>query len=104
VFKDIVVKLLKAKWASLLASVFRAAGEGSFGPQVKATYWWLAGKKTAIGAVLVALSEAFSVLGKSDPVSFPWAEPAGKTIFVVGTILASLGLADGLTREEPPQG
>lgn len=101
--KSILVRLLKAKWSSVLAQLFRAVAEGDFGEKAKAVYWWAAGKKTRTGVLLLAVSLGLKALA-GYPNDFPWAPLAAEIVFGIGTFLVTVGLSDGLAREEPPIG
>lgn len=101
--KGIAVKFLRARWGSILPAVFKAAGEGSFGPAVQRVYWAIAGKKTFVGAVLLAACAGLETICASYP-EMPWACSAARIVFLVGAFLASVGLVDGGTRSPWPRG
>jgi len=101
--KSLTIKLIKARWGAILPAIFKAAAEGDFGPQVKAAYWALAGKKTIIGASILGAGVALETLCASYP---QWGWPCGwsRWVYLAGGILTSVGLADGGTRAPWPAG
>ena len=101
--KSLVVKFVKARWGSLLPAVFKSAAEGEFGPQVKAVYWWLSGKKTVTGAVLWGVGAGLEAVCGQDP-SLAMVCPWSHYVYYAGMILTGLGLADGGTRAPWPMG
>lgn len=92
----------------IAAVILGKAADGSFGPQVKSIYWWLAGKKTAIAAIFGVLWAILSYLtthggcGATGCASylailqtlFGWLSAAG---LVVGQL-------DGALRSDAPKG
>ena len=101
--KSLVIKFLRARWGSLLPQVFKAAAEGSFGPAVAKVYWWLAGSKTIIGAVLWGAGAALETICGQYP-QYGWACEWAKWPYYVGMFLTGVGLADGGTRSPWPKG
>ena len=45
--------LKKMNWGKILPTLFRAIAEGQAGEGPKKVYWFLTGKKTFIGALLI---------------------------------------------------
>lgn len=59
---SLIRKLVKAVGVKWLTGQVRAAAEGKLGPQAKAVYWWLAGRKREISTWAgVAAGAAFMV-------------------------------------------
>lgn len=102
--KSLVVKFIKARWGSILPAILKAAAEGDFGEPVKKLYAFAAGKKTITGAALVALGAGLETLCASFPEYAVWACPASRYLYIVGGLLASVGLVDGGTRAPWPAG
>lgn len=101
----LLLKLLKKTGliSKILPGLLRAAAEGGLGPKAKAAYWALEGKKTLLGAVLIALGTAAESLAASYP-DQPWIVPTAQAIFWLGALLSSVGLVDGGVRSPWPQG
>lgn len=64
------------------------------GDKLKKAYWWLAGKKTITGLVVLFAAAGFSAIGN---------EKAAEIVLMVGGFLTAVGLADKLYRAEPPK-
>jgi hypothetical protein len=103
VLKLLVVRFLKAKWGSILPTVFKAAAEGQFGPRVKFLYWWTAQYKTFVGAVLWGAGAALETVCANYP-QFAWSCTYALYPYYVGMFLTGVGLADGGTRAPWPDG
>lgn len=101
-FKDIIVKLLKGRIAQVLPALLRACADGDLGPQAKAAYWFLAGKKTYIGIALGVGAFALEKLVAAPP-DYTWEKPALAVLYTLGAIFAGAGLIDEPLRQEPPQ-
>lgn len=101
--KALAVKFLKAKWGSLLPAVFKAAAEGQFGEPVKKAYWFLAGKKTILGAVFLAAGAGLETLCASYP-EMGWSCAWARYVYYAGGVLTTVGLIDGGTRAPWPKG
>lgn len=101
--KNFVWRFVKGRWASLLGDGIRAIADGKAGEKPKAIYWWLAGKKTPTGLAIGAATAAVEYLVKAPP-DYAWEQPTLTVFYTIASILVTAGLADGLTREEPPQG
>lgn len=72
----------------------RAAAEGRLGAEWKARYWWLAGKKTWLGAALACACAVLAWAG--------YAEAATAAGGIVATSMVSWGLLDKAWRKELP--
>lgn len=100
-FGKLAVKVVKAKWGSILPAILKAAAEGKFGEGIKRAYWAMAGIKTVSGAVVLALGAGLETVCASYP-EYAWTCGAGKWLYLIGGILASVGLVDGGTRAPWP--
>ena len=100
-FRALAIKFIKGHWGSLLPGVFKAAAEGEFGPQIRAVYWWLAGKKTISGAIFVGVGTALEAVCANYP-DLAWSCGVSRWIWEVGAVLAAVGLVDGGTRAPWP--
>jgi uncharacterized membrane protein YedE/YeeE len=101
--KPLLIKLIKGNWSKILPMVFKAAAEGQFGEPVKTAYWWLAGKKTVTGALLVGVGAGLEAVCASTS-EFGWACTLAQYVYYGGMLLAVVGLADGGTRAPWPEG
>lgn len=99
----LVLKLLKRFdiISKVLPTLFKNAAEGRMGPQLRAVYWWLAGKKTVTGAVLMAVGAGLETLIPSFP-EWTWLLPVSQWVYWLGGALAAVGLVDGGTRSPWP--
>lgn len=104
VLAKVVKKLVNP--AKIVTWIFRSAAEGDFGPVAKKVYWFLAGKKTWVIAILSAFG-AFLVELEASPadcaaiqctVIYKYLNTYGPVI--VAALTAS-ALDDAL-RQEPP--
>jgi hypothetical protein len=87
----------------VLLGTVRKCAEGAYGKIPQKVYWWLAGKKTYSGVVLLA---AVYVLHKAvaDGVCDATCTDIANTILVpVGGFLVAAGLLDDAWRDEPPR-
>jgi hypothetical protein len=99
--KGVLVKFVRARWGSILPALFKAAAEGQFGPAVQKAYWWTAGYRTFIGAVLLGVGAGLETVCASYP-DLTWACPAARYVYIAGGVLTAVGLADGGTRAPWP--
>lgn len=92
--------------AKIVTWIFRSAADGSFGPEAQKVYWFLAGKKTWIIAILSAAG-AFLVELEASPadcaaiqctVIYKYLNTYGP---IIVSSLAASALDDAL-RQEPP--
>lgn len=95
--------LKKLNWGKLLPSLFRAIAEGQAGETPKKIYWFLAGKKTFIGALLIGLGTAGEAVC-ANYTGYQWTCEASTWIYYLGALMASAGLVDGGTRAPWPAG
>jgi hypothetical protein len=100
---SLATKFIKGHWGSILPGVFKSAAEGDFGPQVKATYWFMAKYKTVTGAVLMGLGAAAESVAPSHP-EWPWLITVAQTVYYIGEVGVVVGLVDGGTRSPWPTG
>jgi hypothetical protein len=100
--KDIIVKLLKGRLGQILPALLRAMADGDFGPQAKAVYWFLAGKKTYIGLTLGALAFIFEKLVAAPP-DYPWEGAVLAVVYSIAATFFTAGLIDEPLRQDPPQ-
>jgi len=101
--KALIVRFLKGHWGRLVPAVFRAAGEGDFGPQIKAAYWFGDKYATVTGAALWGLGAAMETVCGGYP-QWAWSCDASRWIVIAGQILASAGLLRGATNSPWPEG
>lgn len=101
--KYLLVRFLKGNWGRIIPTLFKAIAEGQFGEPIKKIYWWMAGKKTASGAILMAVGAGLETICANFP-DYTWACPVSRWLYVVGGFLASVGLVDGGTRAPWPDG
>lgn len=102
----IASRFVRGRWGAILPALFRGAADGQFGPQVRAVYWWLAGKKTIAGAILLGTGAALETVC-AGYATFAWACQWSGYVYAAGAFLAAVGLVDGGTRApwpSPPQG
>jgi hypothetical protein len=102
VLKDIVVKLLKGRVAQVLPALLRACADGDLGPQAKAIYWALAGKKTYIGIGLAVAAFALEKLVAAPP-DYAWETWTLGLVYSFSGIFFAAGLVDDPLRQEPPK-
>jgi hypothetical protein len=101
--KVVLVKFLKGNWGKVLPVFFKAIAEGQLGEPAKKIYWLLAGRKTAIGALLLAIGTGMEAVCANHP-AFPWTCEVGTWVYWLGGMLAAIGLVDGGTRSPWPEG
>ena len=101
--KTLTVKFLKGHWGRLVPAVFKAAGEGDFGPQIKAVYWFGEKYVTVTGAVLWGVGTALETTCSQYP-QWPWTCSATGWVILAGQILAAAGLLRGATNSPWPEG
>lgn len=90
--------------AKVLPTLLRLWAEGKlFGEKGARVYWWLAGKKTVTGAILLALGTGLEAVAAGYP-ELAWAPVAARVIFWTGAALSSIGLVDGGVRSPWPKG
>lgn len=99
--QKLAIKFLKGNWGKLLPGVFKAAAEGSFGEPVRKLYWFLAGKKTILGAVFVGVGYGLEAICNANP-DYAWGCAWSGHVMAVGQFLALVGLVDGGTRSPWP--
>jgi len=98
----LVIKIVKGNWGRVLPSIFTAAAEGTFGPQVRKVYWFLAGKKTVLGAVIVFACYGLEAICNVYP-DMGWGCRWSQYLVWVGGFLFSVGLVDGGNRAPWPE-
>ena len=96
------LRFLKGNWGRLLPTVFKAAAEGGLGEPVKKFYWFLAGKKTILGAVFIGLGYGLEAICNANP-EMAWGCEWSKYVMAVGGFLSAIGLVDGGTRSPWPE-
>lgn len=101
--KALAIKVLKAKWGSLLPAVFKAAAEGELGEPMKKVYWFGAGHRTFTGAVLLAAGAGLETICAGYP-DVGWSCSAARYVYYAGAFLTTVGLVDGGTRAPWPKG
>ncbi len=101
--KALAGKFVKGQWGRINPAIFKAAGEGDFGPQIKAVYWFGERYATVTGAVLWGLGAAMETVCSGYP-QYPWSCDVSRWIVTVGTVLASVGLLRGATNSPWPEG
>ena len=95
----------RINWGALVPKILRDVGEGKYGETPKRLYWFAAGKKTFIGAFLLALGAGLETVCAGYP-DMAWACEASRWVYYTGAVLTSVGLVDGGTRAPwppPPQ-
>jgi hypothetical protein len=101
--KAVLVKFLKGNWGKILPLAFKALAEGQFGEVPKKIYWFLAGKKTIIGALLLAWGTGMEAVCANYP-DFAYSCEVATWVYWLGGMLTVVGLADGGTRSPWPEG
>lgn len=90
--------------SKILAVLFSKLAEGDFGAKPKAAYWWLAGKKTWIGALFGAAWAALDRLDAGGVCAAQGWDCAGwsTTLGGIAAFMLSWGLYDGALRSPVP--
>lgn len=101
--KSFAIRFAKGHWGRLVPAVFKSAGEGMFGPQIKALYWFGEKYATVTGAVLWAIGAGLETVCGNYP-QWAWSCAASQWIVVAGQVLASAGLLRGATNSPWPDG
>jgi hypothetical protein len=101
--QSLAVKFLKGHWGRIIPAVFKSAAEGSFGPQVKAVYWFGEKYATVTGAVMWGLGAAMETVCNGYP-QYTWTCKAMPIIVSVGQVLTSVGLLRGAVNSPWPEG
>lgn len=101
--KTLAVKLIKGHWGRVVPAIFKAAGEGDFGPVVKRIYWLGEKYATVTGAVLWGVGAALETTCSQYP-QWPWTCAATGWVILAGQILAAAGLLRGATNSPWPDG
>ena len=96
---DILLKLFKGQWGTLLASLVKAVADGKLGAVPSKLYWAVAGVKAFVGVLLGA---AYLVLTHWPGVCPPCAGWA-HGLAVASVTLLAIGWTDQVIREEPPK-
>lgn len=99
--KALLVKLVRGNWGRVFPLFFKAVAEGQFGKVPKEIYWFLAGRKTVLGAILIGVGTGLEAVCSSHP-SYAWTCEAGTWVYWLGGMLAAVGLIDGGTRSPWP--
>jgi hypothetical protein len=100
--KALLVKLVKGNWGRILPAILKAAADGHFGSAVQKAYVFMAGKKTVSGAIFLGLGAALETVCAAYP-EFAWACPAARWVYLIGGVLAGVGLVDGGVRSPWPE-
>lgn len=99
--KSLVVKLVKGHWGRIIPAVFKSAGEGDFGPQLKAVYWFGEKYATVTGAIFMFVGTGLEAVASGNP-EYTWAPTAAQIVFNVGGVLSAAGLLRGATNSPWP--
>lgn len=99
----LAVKFLKGRWGQILPALFKAAGEGKFGPAVKRLYWLGNGYATFTGAVFVGVGAGLEAVTAAYP-EWAWAPVAAVWVYRIGTFLFTVGLLRGGVNSPWPAG
>jgi len=94
-------KFVRGNWGKVVPTVMKAVADGHLGAAPRAVYWFLAGKKTVIGALLWGAGAALETVCANYP-AYAWACPYAAWPYWFGMVLTGLGLADGGTRSPWP--
>lgn len=100
--KALLVKVFKGNWGRIFPLFFKAIAEGQLGEPAKKIYWWLAGRKTVLGAILIAVGTGLEATCSNYP-AYTWSCEAGTWVYWLGGMLALVGLVDGGTRSPWPE-
>lgn len=100
--KPLLVKTLKGNWGRLLPLLLKAVAEGELGEPAKRVYWWMAGKKTFTGVVILGASAGLEAVCASHGIQ--GACDAAHWLYLAGAALTAIGLVDGGTRSPWPTG
>ena len=101
--KSLAVKLVKGHWGRVVPAIFRSAGEGDFGPQIKAIYWFAEKKGTVTGAILWGIGAAAETVCSGYP-QYSWTCSVSGYILIAGQVLTAAGLLRGATNSPWPEG
>ena len=101
--KSLAAKVVRGHWGRVIPAIFRAAGEGDFGPALKGLYWFGEKYATVTGAVLWAIGAGLETVCGGYP-QWAWSCEASGWIVVVGQVLTSAGLLRGATNSPWPEG
>lgn len=99
--KGLIGRLVTGQWGKILPLLLSACAEGKMGSPAKAIYWFLAGHKTFIGAIVFGAGVALENICVAYPDLAASCEYA-RWFYIVGGFLVSVGLADGGTRAPWP--
>ncbi len=102
-FSSLAIRFLRGHWGKILPRIFKAAAEGEFGEAIKKVYWFGAGYRTITGALLWGIGGGLETVCSNYP-DFAWTCEAGRVVYSVGAILATVGLLDGAVRSPWPEG
>jgi hypothetical protein len=103
---NLVISLLKKLFNApkIFGYLFKAAGDGVFGPVVKSIYWKVAGWKTPLGVffwALYGIAQWMASAPGNCPAGWQCAHIAAYFL-TVGTFLVGVGILDAATRQDPP--
>lgn len=101
--KSLAVKLVKGHLGQIVPMIFKSAGEGDFGPQIKAIYWFGNKYATVTGAILWGLGAGLETVCGGYP-QWAWSCGASQWIVVAGQVLSAAGLLRGATNSPWPDG
>lgn len=101
----LLLKLLKTTGlvSKILPALLKAWAEGKFGAPAQKFYWLLAGYKTITGAIILALGAGLETVCAGYP-GYAWSCTAAPYVYMIGGLLAAVGLVDGGTRSPWPKG
>lgn len=101
--KSLAIKLVRGNWGRVVPAIFKAAGEGDFGPQIKALYWFAEKKGTLIGAILWFVGAGAETVCGGYP-QYSWTCNVPGWILIAGQVLTAAGLLRGATNSPWPEG
>ena len=99
--KSLAVKLIRGHWGRVVPSILKAAGEGDFGPQIKAVYWFAEKYATVTGAVLWGIGAAAETVCGGYP-EYVWTCNIPGYVLLAGQVLTAAGLLRGATNSPWP--
>lgn len=99
--QKLLVKFFKGNWGKIIPPILTAIAEGKMGPVAKKVYWFMAGKKTISGMVLLGL--AYGLEAVCNQYGTLWGCQWSQWLVWIGGFLASVGLIDGGNRAPWPE-
>jgi hypothetical protein len=103
ILRALATRLIKGHWGRIIPLIFKSAGEGKFGEQLKALYWFGEKYATVTGAVLWGIGVALETVCGGYP-EWTWTCAWPQRIVIFGQVLASAGLLRGATNSPWPEG